>query len=140
MGRKSQKKGSAGEREFLQLLQMHGIEAQRNDQKYTGGVDNPDICAQIGGRAIHFEVKRTERFRLYDSIEQAQRDANGHRVPVVAHRMNRRPWVVVLTFDDFLHLIGGKSDISDAIEIDDFDFSDLERQLDHMKFDDFSLL
>ena len=107
MGKKSQRKGSAGEREFLQLLHANGIEAQRNDQKYTGGTDNPDVSARIGGREFHFEIKRTERFRLYDAVDQAHSDANGHRMPVVAHRMNRRPWVVVLTLEDFMQLAEG---------------------------------
>ena len=99
MGAKSKRKGNEGEREFLQLLKDRGIDAQRNDQMFKGGTDNPDIGAEIGGRAFHFEVKRTERFRLYDAVEQAQSDANGHRMPVVAHRMNRKPWVVVLTLE-----------------------------------------
>lgn len=106
MGRKSQRKGKAGENEFLQLLQAHGIEAQRNDQMFKGGADNPDISAQIGATAFHFEIKRTERFRLYEAVEQAHNDAQGHRMPVVAHRMNRRPWVVVLAFDDFMQIMG----------------------------------
>lgn len=104
----SKRKGNDGEREFLQLLHDHGIEAQRNDQTFVGGKDNPDISAQIGDKAIHFEVKRTERFRLYEAMEQAHRDANGHRMPIVAHRMNRRPWVVVLSFDDFMQIIGAE--------------------------------
>ena len=116
MGARSKRKGSEGEREFLQLLKSAGIEAKRNDQMFIGGVDNPDISARIGGRAFHFEVKRTERFRLYDAVEQAQSDANGHRVPVVAHRMNRRPWVVVLSLEDFLKLTGCDSEISEPIK------------------------
>ena len=104
MGASSQRKGSAGERELLHLLEAHGIPACRNDQRYNGGVDNPDINAKIGGNSFHIECKRTERFRLYDALEQAQHDANGHRIPIVAHRQNRRPWVVVLTLNDFLKL------------------------------------
>lgn len=101
------RKGNAGEREFLALLAGHGIQARRNDQRYVGGKDNPDISAFIGGFPFHVEVKRTERFRLYDAIEQARRDANGHRIPLVAHRQNRRPWVVVLDAMYFLQLMNG---------------------------------
>ena len=103
----SKKKGSAGEREFLHLLEERGVEARRNEQRYVGGLDNPDISAQLGGVPIHFEIKRAERFRLYDALEQAQRDANGHALPVVAHRQNRRPWVVVMTLEDFLSIMKG---------------------------------
>lgn len=101
----SKRKGSSGEREFLRLLEERGIPATRNEQRYVGGLDNPDIAAQIGGIPFHVEVKRTERFRLYDALEQAQRDANGHRVPLIAHRQNRKPWVVVMDAADFLRII-----------------------------------
>ena len=118
----SKRKGNDGEREFLQHLKNRGIDAQRNDQMFKSGKDNPDISAKIGGRAIHFEVKRTERFRLYEALEQAKRDADGRRMPVVAHRMNRKPWVVVLTLEDFLGIMKG------------FDYSDLEKELDQIAF------
>lgn len=104
------RKGNAGEREFLGLLAENGIQAKRNEQQYVGGTDNPDISASIGGLPFHVEVKRTERFRLYDALEQARRDANGHRVPLVAHRQNRRPWVVVLDATDFLWIMNGGTD------------------------------
>lgn len=116
MGMKSKRKGNDGERELLQLLQDRGIEAQRNDQHYVGGRCNPDVGAQIGNREFHFEVKRTEKFRLYESLSQAQRDAEVEHVPVVAHRSNRRPWVVVLTLEDFLQLVGVEPAYSDPTE------------------------
>ncbi len=101
----SKRKGNAGERELAHLLAARGIHCQRNDQCYVGGEDNPDVSATIGGAALHLEVKRTERFRLWDALEQATRDANGHAVPVVVHRANRRPWVAVLALDDLLMLL-----------------------------------
>lgn len=101
MGMKSKRKGNNGELEFLQLLLSRGIEAHRNDQKYIGGRGNPDVGAQIGERNFHFEVKRTEKFRLYDALYQAQRDAETDCIPVVAHRSNRRPWAVILMLEDF---------------------------------------
>ena len=101
----TKRKGNAGEREFLAFLEVNGVRANRNEQRYIGGLDNPDIAAQIGGVPFHVEVKRTERFRLYDALDQAQRDANGHRIPLVAHRQNRKPWVVVMDAEDFLRII-----------------------------------
>lgn len=101
----SKAKGSAGERELLSILAEAGA-AQRNDQRYVGGVDNPDISFQKGGNRFHVECKRAERFNAYAAMDQAQRDANGHAVPIVAHRRNRRPWLVVLTLEDFLRLLG----------------------------------
>lgn len=99
----SKRKGSCGERELLHLLEAHGIPGQRNDQRYIGGADNPDIAADVRGLPLHIEVKRTERLRLREALQQAERDAAG-RVPVVAFRGNREPWRVVLRLEDFLKL------------------------------------
>lgn len=98
----SKQKGNRGELELLHLLEGRGLCADRNDQRYVGGKDNPDIALMIGGKKYHVEVKRTEKFALYPAMEQAQADANGHAVPVVIHRRNRKPWVVVMTLEDFL--------------------------------------
>ena len=102
-----QRKGAEGERELVRLLEARGIAAHRNLQRYVGGIDNPDVSCQIGGRALHVEVKRRERFDLYPALEQAQRDANGHALPVVAHRRSRKPWVAVLALEDLLNLLEG---------------------------------
>lgn len=58
-----------------------------------------------GGTAFHVECKRAERFNAYAAMEQAQHDANGHAVPVVMHRRNRKPWLVVMRLQDFLPLL-----------------------------------
>lgn len=46
-------------------------------------------------------------------IAEAKKELEGlgelpgfNRMPVVAHRMNRKPWVVVLTLEDFMQLVG----------------------------------
>lgn len=119
MGANSKKKGNNGEREFLRLLHARGIEAMRNDQTFVGGQGKPDVGAQIGDRQFHFEVKRTEKFRLYDAIAQAQRDAECDSVPVVAHRSNRHQWVCVLTLEDFLQIVGVEPVYSDPTPEDD---------------------
>lgn len=98
----SKQKGNRGELELLHLLEGCGLQAERNDQRYVGGKDNPDIRLTVGGRRYHLEVKRTEKFSLYPAMEQAQADANRKAVPVVVHRRNRKPWVVVMTLNDFL--------------------------------------
>lgn len=101
----SKRKGNAGERELLCLLEAHGITARRNDQKWTGGVDNPDISAELRGIPVHVEVKHREHFSLYPAMEQAAHDANGHALPVVAYRANRKPWVVILRLGDVFSLL-----------------------------------
>lgn len=101
----SKRKGNAGELELLHALESAGLDAQRNDQRYIGGMENPDILVQIGGKRYHLEVKRAERFNVYEAMGQAIADANGKAVPAVAHRRNRRPWVVVLGLGDFVQLL-----------------------------------
>ena len=43
-----------------------------------------------------------------EAMGQAERDANGHAVPLVVHRRNRKPWLVVMKLSDWLQLIGRK--------------------------------
>lgn len=102
----SKRKGNQAELELLHLLETYGVEAHRNDQRYTGGVDNPDIAARIAGTAVHVEVKRQERLALPAALRQAKQDANGHALPVVVHRSNRQPWLVTVELDSLLEVLG----------------------------------
>ncbi len=72
------------------------MEARRGCQ-YHGGPASPDVVAEIPD--VHIECKRSERLRLYEALEQAIGDA-GEQVPVVMHRQNRKPWVVIARLDD----------------------------------------
>ena len=101
----AKKKGSAGERELLSLLEAHGIPAHRNIQQFVGGVDNPDIAAEVCGIPLHVECKRQERLRLSEAVNQAVRDANGHALPIVAHRSNRQPWLLTVRLEDLIQLL-----------------------------------
>lgn len=99
------KKGNAGERELLHLLEAHGIPAHRNNQAFIGGLDRPDIAAEVGGIPLHVEVKRQERLRLSEAVAQAVHDANGHALPIVAHRSNRQPWLLTVRLEDVLQFL-----------------------------------
>lgn len=100
----AKKKGSAGERELLLLLEAHGIPAHRNNQIFIGGTDRPDVYAEVCGLPLHIEVKRQERLRLSEAVAQAVHDANNHALPIVAHRSNRQPWLVTARLEDVLQL------------------------------------
>ena len=102
----SKRKGNQAERELLRILQEHGVEAHRNDQRYIGGVDNPDIAVRMGPVSVHVECKRVERLQLATAIRQAHRDANGHALPVVVHRRSREPWIVSMELTDLLEVLG----------------------------------
>lgn len=103
----SQRKGACGERELLAILQAHGIQANRNIQRYVGGRNNPDIAAEWAGRRFHIEVKRRERLDLRAAMNQAVSDADGKAFPMVIHRSSRQPWLVTFRLDDFFREVDG---------------------------------
>ena len=101
MGRRSRSKGKRGEREAArELARVLGIRARRG-QQFAGGTESPDVVTECD--ELHIEVKRTESFRLYASLDQAIADA-GDKLPLVLHRCNRQPWVVILRLDDLVEL------------------------------------
>ena len=94
----SRQKGAQGEREFAaELRKIFGCSARRG-QQFSGSPDSPDVVTSIKG--VHFEVKRVEALQLYAALDQSIRDAGTNEIPVVAHRKNRRDWVVVVRLDD----------------------------------------
>lgn len=99
----SKAKGSAGEREFAAILTDNGFPAHRNPQMFIGGSGNPDVSAD-GLEAFHFEVKRVERLNISEAMKQAEHDSAG-KIPIVAHRRNRQPWLVTMHLDTFLQSI-----------------------------------
>ena len=97
MGRMSRQKGKRGERECAaELAAILGVDARRGVQ-YQGGPDSPDVVLE--GVPIHVEAKRTERLALWSAIEQANADAPAGKVPIVWHKANRKPSVVIVETD-----------------------------------------
>lgn len=93
MGRMSKQKGKRGEREAAaELGALIGCNARRGVQ-YQGSTDSPDVVLE--GVGIHVECKRTETLNVYKAIEQATGDA-GQKVPVVWHRRNGKPSLVIV--------------------------------------------
>ena len=102
-GRSSRNKGKRGEREAAKALaKVLGCTARRG-QQFAGGTDSPDLITSIAG--VHFEVKRTESLSLYKAIDQAQTDCKPDDVPVVLHRRNHQPWLVVVELERLPELI-----------------------------------
>jgi Holliday junction resolvase len=100
----SRNKGKTGELEVANLLKEHGYNTRRG-QQYSGLAGDADV---VGLPNIHIEVKRTERLSLYEAMEQAKRDAKEGYLPTVFHRRNRKNWVVIMEFDDWLKLYRGE--------------------------------
>lgn len=102
MGKMSRDKGKIGEREVAALLKAHGFEARRG-QQFHGGGNSPDVVHDIP--LTHIEVKRTESLSLYAAMAQAEEDSRGSgNKPVVFHRRNGKPWLVIMYADDYLSL------------------------------------
>lgn len=99
----SKSKGKLGELEVSKLLQKHGFPARRG-QQFQGSPDSPDVICETLDQ-YHIEVKRTEKFALWDAIDQATKDAGEGQTPLVFHRKNNRSWVVVLDAEEFLKLL-----------------------------------
>jgi hypothetical protein len=91
-------KGARGEREFItRYLVPFWPEAKRNLDQF--GDDKRD-CLQVAG--VHFQIKRTERLELWAAIRQAEQEAIGADVPVVAFRRNRSGWYVCVDAGTFV--------------------------------------
>jgi hypothetical protein len=97
MGRMSRNKGKGGELEFSKELTWQIDCTARRGRQYSGDPDAPDVKTDIDD--LHFEVKRTESLSLYRAMSQAIEDC-GDKIPVVAHRRNNKPWLIVLRLDD----------------------------------------
>ena len=99
----SRAKGARGERSFAKLLREYGYEAERGCQ-HSGGKDSPDVKTNMP--RVHWEVKCVEKLNLHKAIEQSIRDAGDDEMPLVAHKRNREPWYVTLSFTNFMDLYG----------------------------------
>lgn len=105
MGKSSQRKGAAGERELAALLSAAGYECQRGGSLSFGEI--PDV---LGLPGIHIEVKRVEKLNVGEAMEQAIRDSDRmlDGMPALFHRRNRKPWLVTMRLQDWLTIYGSK--------------------------------
>lgn len=114
MGRASRDKGKRGEREVAQILRAHGYTDAHRGAQYTGNAhDGQDDVVGLPG--WHIEVKRTETLSVYKAYEQARRDIEARRQAepdkaVVIHRRSGKPWVAIISLDDFLALLDSAQD------------------------------
>lgn len=100
MGKTSREKGKRGEREVAAFLRANGYDAHRGVQ-YQGGKDSPDV---VGLPGVHIEVKRTNRLALWDALSQSVSDAGEDEMPVVFHRPDNCPWVVIMYAKDWIQI------------------------------------
>jgi Holliday junction resolvase len=94
----SKRKGASGEREFAKLCRDNGYDCRRG-QQYCG-IEGEDV---VGLPNVHIEVKRTEKLKLYDAMDQAIRDS-AEKLPIVAHRKNNCDWVVIMPVEAWFEM------------------------------------
>jgi Holliday junction resolvase len=100
MGATSKRKGAAGELELAKFLSKRGFKSRRGRQ-YSGDPSAPDVISTL---PFHIECKRTESLSAYKALAQAEADA-GDKPAVVFHRRNNKPWITILTADEFLQIV-----------------------------------
>lgn len=106
-GKKSQRKGAAGEKELAAILQEYGYDCTRGGSLTFGSV--ADVTGLPG---IHIEVKRVEKLNIVEALEQSIRDSERMRdgLPALFHRRNRKPWLVTMRLSDWLKLYGRRTE------------------------------
>lgn len=83
----SRAKGNRAELEVRDLFRAHGFDVDRVPN--SGGLR---IKGDLYGNApLHVEVKRAEKLRLWESIAQAEADAEG-KPAALFFRRNRSRW------------------------------------------------
>ena len=103
----SKQKGKRGELEVARILKDHGIDARRTAQFCGNTGEAADV---IGLEGYHIEVKRCETTKIWDWIQQAERDHKAGTVPLVVFRKNGERWKVTLDFEVFLDILKGGTD------------------------------
>ena len=100
-GAAPKRKGSAGERELVNIFKEAGIEAQR--VPLSGLVDGYAGDVYLPGLNKRVEVKRRKNGlkTVYDWLSQ------NPDVSYLAFRIDRQPWIVAMSLDEFLNLLNG---------------------------------
>lgn len=103
----SKQKGKRGELEVARILKDHGFDARRTAQFCGNTGEAADV---IGLEGYHIEVKRCETTKIWDWIQQAERDHKAGTIPLVVFRKNGESWKVTLDFEVFLDILKGGTD------------------------------
>lgn len=99
-GAGARNKGAQAEREVVKIIKKHGLDAHRGQVFYR----ESDV---VGVKGFHVEVKRQEVYKIDDWMEQSEKDAakKDEGIPIVVFRKSRKPWRVLIDFEEFLELI-----------------------------------
>lgn len=98
----SRAKGGRGEREVVELFAPLFPDAGRAPRSGADPRWKGDVIEVPG---FHVEVKRAEKLRLWESLEQAHSQAREEQTPLLVFRRNRSEWHVALPLDEFLAIV-----------------------------------
>lgn len=102
-GRAARNKGASGERELASFLKdLLGVHFHRT-QQYCGKAGDSDVTGEVQG--IHWESKRTETLSVYKAMQQARDDCKDDSLPVVCHRRNAKPWLLIVELNELPELV-----------------------------------
>lgn len=115
-GKMARAKGKRGELIVANLMRdKYGYKDARRTAQVRGKTNGmADVTG--GPVGVHLEVKFQEKMRLYEWMEQAERDAKSQEsgLPAVVHKQNHKPILITMQFEDFLSYIktigGGPDD------------------------------
>ena len=97
-------KGSRGERACRDVWKKHGYTEAHRSQQFSG---KGESSADIEGISpyLHIECKVGYSYKtIYDFMDQAIRDAEKPKIPIVNCKMDRKEWLCVLRLDDFIEI------------------------------------
>jgi hypothetical protein len=98
----SKSKGSRFEREVAEFFKTtFECEAYRS-QQYCGANGDGDVTTNL---PIHVECKRVEALSLYSALAQSKEDAKPGTIPLVIHKKNNKPSVLIVELDNLTKLI-----------------------------------
>lgn len=95
----SRNKGAVGERELVQILNDRGMLCRRTVQYCGASGEAADIVCE--GLGCHVEVKRTEKLKWRQTLDQVKRDSKG-KPWVIMHRQSNMRWVVIMDLEHWI--------------------------------------
>jgi hypothetical protein len=103
MAAASRRKGLVGEREVADVFERFAWDVRGLE----GEGDWLCVSRHVRGLPLlHVEVKRAERLRLPEWLEQAKREAPAGALPLLVFRQSRQPWRVLLELEQLLGMLG----------------------------------
>lgn len=92
------RKGKRGELEAAKWLQEYlDPFARRGASQGFGGSCRPDIDTRLD---LHIECKVVEKLNIYKAYDQALRDCQPGKTPLVMHKRNRGQWHITFLATD----------------------------------------